>query len=214
MKKSTKLKATSITMFIAQSLPESLAYRLSEQSKSWPSLGDIQTRVIRLFGDVVPCPTDSSDSLLLTTLTEMADTWDELHEKDELLAFRQVCINVLKRSQGLLACKVMAKDPSGNPYMMQWDPIERDFTEFISYCKSRTLLVERIVPTQGAEDFTKQASLLFINKLFSRAELKRLGVMPYNSESSTDIGLFDLLMNPEKLLANTQALNQELTYGS
>lgn len=214
MKKITQMKSTSIPMFVASALPESLALGLSAQAKLWPSLGDIQNRVIRLFGDVVPCPEQPSESLLMVTLVEMNETWLELHQEDELMAFRHVCINILKRSRDLLSYKVMAIHQSNNVNMLLWDPIERDFTDFISYSKTRHLYLDQIEQSASSDAFRQQASLLFINKIFGRADLKRLGVMPYNSESSTDIYLIDLLMNPEKLLIKRDNDRQEVTYGS
>ncbi len=109
MKVSTKFKKITASVYLNRTIDKELSERLNYQAFIWPSLGEVQMRVVRLFGDVVPASFNEGEEQLLldVVLREMADTWDEHYEKhSKEIAFKHIILKVFDRTSELFRVMV------------------------------------------------------------------------------------------------------------
>ena len=205
MKVSTKFKKITASVYLNRTIDKELSERLSYQAFIWPSLGDVQMRVVRLFGDVVPASFNEGEdqTLLDVVLKEMADIWDEQYEQHgKEVAFKHVFLKVFDRTSDLFKVMVTSEDTKAECDLI-WDPIRCSFSDFATTSRVCAMEVIDRKLTPESEKHCRQLSLLLLPQLFGRPELNTMGIAPYAFEDPRSVNLLDLLLEPEKILEVT-----------
>lgn len=202
MKKATKFKKVTPSAYLSREVSKELSVRLSHQAFIWPSLGDVQMRVVRLFGDVIPLSLTDSDSPLLLNvlLEEMVDAWDKHYETDgKEVAFKHVFLKIFDRCSDLFKYMVTADDNKSGCDLI-WDPVRTPFADFVTTSRARSFnIINRNLTEDGLAQ-CREASILLVPQLFGRPELKVMGIMPYVYEDPSAVNLMTLINEPEKML--------------
>lgn len=208
MKVSTKFKKITASVYLNRTIDKELSERLSYQAFIWPSLGDVQMRVVRLFGDVVPASFNEGEdqTLLDVVLKEMADIWDEQYEQHgKEVAFKHVFLKVFDRTSDLFKVMVTSEDTKAECDLI-WDPIRCSFSDFATTSRVCAMEVIDRKLTPESEKHCRQLSLLLLPQLFGRPELNTMGIAPYAFEDPRSVNLLDLLLKPEKILEVTHGV--------
>lgn len=199
--KPTAIKQTSPSAYLQSQLCKDTYQALVTQSEIWPSLGEIQLRLVKFLGDAVPAEFNEPDSSLLEkTLNDMVKAWDSTYlEHGKEAAFKQVCLVVIERCADLYRYMVTA-DESKVGYEIIWDPLQQTFYEFISSVRVRKVkIIDQQLNEEQLEQ-CRQSVVLILPKLFARADFHSLGVLPYTSEDQSKHRLIELIQTPELVL--------------
>lgn len=196
----SKLTNMTASYYLARELDKEIFDSLTHLGTCWPTLQDIQYRLVKLIGDVVPGR--DGRSLLDETLTEMTQIWSQFSDSEgHQAAFRRIFIMLFDRIGDLFLYRVMIDDTVKHSFIC-WDPVSEAFTDFLTLYKPQKIYLARIEHQESVEcqQARRQASLMLLPRLFGQAELKIAGVKPYACESVNDIHLFALVQNPEQLI--------------
>ncbi|USD58929.1 hypothetical protein J4N45_10345 [Vibrio sp. SCSIO 43140] len=199
--KPTAIKQISPSSYLLSKLEKETSVALSAQSEIWPSLGEIQLRLVKFFGDAIPADFSNPDySLLDKTLNDMVEAWDAYYpEHGKEVAFKQVCLVVIKRCTDLYRYMVTA-DENKVGYEIIWDPLQQTFHEFVSSSRVRKVkIIDQQLDNEQLEG-CRQSVILILPKLFARADFHSLGILPYTSEDQSKHRIIELIQTPELVL--------------